>query len=80
MKNSRIIYYDSFSIAVINPSGKMRRLYCPFLVKCIANIDKIEENSSVYVDEVNKDYDENLLYKITGNFYPYSNFRISINF
>ena len=80
MKNSRIVYYDSFSIAVINPSGKMRRLYCPFLVKCIASIDDIEEYSSVYVDQVFKDPDNLLKYLIGGNLYAYSNFRISINF
>ncbi len=80
MKNSRIVYYDSFSIAVINPSGKMRRLYCPFLVKCIYTTDEIKENSSVYVDQVFKDPDDKLSYMIGGNLYAYSNFRISINF
>lgn len=80
MKNDRIIYYDSFSIAVINPSGKIRRLYCPFLVKCIASIDEIQENSSLYVDQVYKDPDDLLNYMIGGNLYAYSNFRISINF
>ena len=80
MKNSRIVYYDSFSIAVINPSGKMRRLYCPFLVKCAATIDEIQENSSVYVDQVFKDPDDKLTYMIGGSLYPYSNFRILINF
>ena len=80
MRNSRLVYYDSFSITVINPCGKMRRLYCPFVVKCIASIDKIEENSSVYVEEVFKDPDDLLSYMISGNLYPYSNFRISINF
>ena len=80
MRNSRIIYYDSFSIAVINSSGKMRRVYCPFLVKCIASIDEIEENSSVYVEQVFKDPDEILTYLIGGNLYAYSNFRILINF
>ena len=80
MKNSRIVYYDSFSIAVINPSGKMRRLYCPFLVKCVNNIDEIHENSCVYVDQVFKDSDALLSYLIGGNLYAYSNFRISMNF
>lgn len=80
MKNSRIVYYDTFSIAVINPSGKMRRLYCPFLVKCVNSIDEIQENSSVYVDQVFKDPDNLLTYLIGGNLYPYSNFRITVNF
>ena len=80
MKNSRIIYYDSFSFAVINPSGKMRRLYCPFLVKCVISIDEIEENSSVYVDQVFKDPDDLLNYMVGGNLYAYSHFIISMNF
>ena len=80
MKNSRIVYYDSFSIAVINPSGKMRRLYCPFMVKCITTIDDIQEHSSIYVDQVFKDPDNVLTYLIAGSLYSYSNFRININF
>ena len=80
MKYSRIVYHDSFSIVVINPSGKMRRLYCPFLVKCIASIDDIEENSSVYVEQVFKDPDDLISYMIGDNLYQYSNFRITINF
>lgn len=80
MKNSRIVYYDSFSIAVINSKSKLRRLYCPFMVKCIRSIDDIQVDCFVYVDEVYKDPDELLVYKISGNIYPYSNFRLSINF
>ena len=80
MKNSRIVYYDTFSIAVINSKSKLRRLYCPFMVKCITTIDDIQENSSVYVDQVFKDPDDRLTYMIGGNLYAYSNFRISINF
>ena len=80
MSNSKIVYYDNFSIVVINPSGKMRRLYCPFLVKCINSIDDLQENSSVYVDQVFKDPDDLLSYMIGGNLYPYSNFRIFIKF
>lgn len=80
MRNSKIIYYDSFSIAVINPSGKMRRIFCPFLIKCITTIEDIKENSSVYVDQVFKDPDDLITYLIGGNLYPYSNFRITINF
>ena len=80
MKNSRIVYYDTFSIAVINPSGKMRRLYCPFLVKCVNDIDEIQENSIVYVDQVFNDPDDLLTYLIGGNLYPYSNFRVTVNF
>lgn len=80
MKNSRIVYYDSFSVAVINTKGQIRRVYCPFIVKCIKTIDDIQENSVVYVDQVLKDPDDLLTYLIGGNLYPYYNFRITINF
>ena len=80
MKNNRVVYYDSFSIAVINANGKIRRLYCPFLVKCIHSVDEIQFDSCVYVDQVFKDPDDKLTYLIGGNLYAYFNFKISINF
>ena len=80
MKEPKIVYYDSNSIAVISSKSKLRRLYCPFLVKCINTINDIQENSSVYVEQVFKDPNNLLSYMIGGNLYPYSNFRISINF
>jgi len=80
MKNNRIVYHDSFSIAVINPNGELRRIYCPFMIKCQRQVDNIQENSMVYVDQVFKDPDDLLTYLIGGNQYPYSFFRISINF
>ena len=80
MKNSRIVYYDSFSIAVINPNVEIRRLYCPFIVKCKSQVGDIQENSMVYVDQVFKDPDDLLTYLIGGNLYPFSFFRIYINF
>ena len=80
MKNSRIVYYDSFSVAVINTKGQIRRVYCPFIVKCMKTVDDIQENSVVYVDQVFKDPDDLLNYLIGGNLYPFSFFRVSINF
>ncbi len=80
-KYNRIVYYyDSFSMAVINQSGKLRRLYTPFMVKCVKSIDDIQVNSFVYVDEVFKDPDDLLLYKIGGNIYGFTNFEIKINY
>ena len=80
MKNSRIVYYDSFSIAVINPNGELRRIYCPFMVKCKRQVENIQENSMVYVDQVINDPDDLLTYLIGDKLYSFSNFRISVNF
>lgn len=80
MRNNRIVYYDSFSVAVINSKSKLRRLYCPFMVKCINTTDGIKADSYVYVDQVLNDSENKLLFKIGGKLYSYSDFRISINF
>jgi len=80
MKNSRIVYYDSFSVAVINTKGQIRRVYCPFIVKCMKTVDDIQENSTVYVDQVFNDPDDLLNYLIGANLYPFSHFRINITF
>ena len=78
--NNTVLYYDSFSILVINPTGKIRRLYTPFRVQCIAPADSIQINTTLFVDEVFEDQDDLLLFKINGNLYPYTYFAISINF
>jgi len=80
-KYNRIVYYyDSFSIVVINPSGKLRRLYTPFLVKCIKRIDDVQEYTCIYVDEVFKNQQEIVFYKIGGKIYNYKYFSIQISF
>ncbi len=50
------------------------------MVKCKGQVGDIQENSMVYVDQVFKDPDDLLAYLIGGNLYPFSFFRIFINF
>ncbi len=80
MKNSRIVYYDSFSIAVINPNGELRRIYCPFMVKCKRQVDNIQENSMVYVEEVCSNVNGLLFYRIGQLFYKYDDFSLKSKF
>jgi hypothetical protein len=80
MKNSKIVYYDSFSVAVINSKGQIRRVYCPFIVKCISDIDNIKVNSDVFVEEISTNAKGQLYYRVGILFYKYSNFQIKINF
>jgi hypothetical protein len=80
MKNSRIVYYDSFSIAVINPNGELRRIYCPFMVKCKRQVDSIQENSLVYVEEVYSNVNGLLFYRIGLLFYKYDDFSLKSRF
>lgn len=78
--NNNIYYCDSFSILVLNPKGEIRILYAPFRVTCIQSVKGLHQNSIVFVDEVFEDKKQQLLYKINGNIYPYSLFRIDIKF
>ena len=64
-----ILFYDSFSILLLNPNGQLRRLYTPFRVTCINHIDNIRLNAVLFVDEVFEDQDDLLLFKIYGNLY-----------
>jgi len=75
-----ILYYDSYSLLVINPKGKIRRVYTPFKVHCIEPVDDLQFNSRLIVDEVFEDQEDKLLYKICGNLYAYQHFEITIQF
>ena len=68
------------SVLLINPIGKIRRLFTPFKVVCIESINGIPINTSVFVDEVlNNDRDQ-LLYQINGSLYLYKHFQITAKF
>ena len=79
----RAFYYDKNSILVINPKGRMRKLYCPFRVYPIANSAKpamFAKSHWVYVQEVHQDKIERLLFLINGKLHPYHEFFITIKF
>ncbi len=78
--NNNIYYCDSFSILVLNPKGEIRILYAPFRVTCIQSVNSIRKNSILFVDEVFEHRKDQLHYRINGNIYPYSLFRIDIKF
>lgn len=79
-KKQNILFYDTYSVVVINRTGRIRRLYTPFKVLCTEGVDDLHQNTSLFVDEVFEDPDDFLLYKINGNLYPYYHFTIKINF
>lgn len=78
--DSTYLYYDGYSIMVVNSFGRIRRLYTPFRVQCIDPVDEIVFNSSLFVDEIFEDADNLLLFKINGNLYPFYHFSIEIRF
>ena len=80
MKKNIVKFYDLTSIAVINPAGKIRVLYCPFRVKCIWSIEEISNNTFVYVEEVFQDNNFQILYKVGGKIYCHKHFILNINY
>jgi hypothetical protein len=78
--NQQLVYFDEHSVLVINPKGKIKRLYTPFRVRCIDPLDKIPLNTWVRVDRVTSTEQVPLLYQINGNWYGHDHFSILINF
>ena len=68
------------SVLLINPMGKIRRLYTPFKVVCIEAIHDIPINTSVFVDEVLNNDQDQLIYQINGVLYLYKYFQIGAKF
>jgi|GEM_PF-1725651 hypothetical protein len=68
---------DPFSLLVINRSGTLRRIFCPFWVRCKASTILFELSNLYVVDMVKSDMAENVVtYIINGQTVEHSNFEI----
>jgi len=73
-------FCDPHSILVINVSGKLRRLFCPFRVKCVKQVMNIPKGSWVIVEEVAMTPKDELIFIISGRPYAHAYFQIFIQF
>jgi hypothetical protein len=80
MDPPQINFVDYNSVLVINPAGKMRQLFTPFKVLVLQATDLFSENSMLIVDEIRPHDEHRLLYHISGNWWPYHIFLITISF
>ena len=80
MDSHHINYVDNRSILIVNPTGKIRQLFCPFRVKVVTDTSILKQDSLVLVDEVKLHRDHLLLYRIGGNWWTYDLFRIAAVF
>lgn len=67
---------DFNSILVIEPSGNIRRLYCPFHVISLMNFPEIKEGQKVSVDAIKVSLQLEELYIIKGEAYLIRYFKI----
>jgi hypothetical protein len=73
-------YCDSGSILLVNQSGLLRKLYCPFRVKSVVAIGGFKPNVHLWVDEVATNSKDELFYMILGKPFLYTHFEIKANF
>ena len=69
---------DPNSLLVINSSGVLQRLRCPFLVKLIEPVKGLEFRGEYQVQSVMEDTNRVLVYFVLGKPYYYFNFCIEL--
>jgi hypothetical protein len=72
----KLQYAGSNSLLVVSPSGKLRRLFVPIMVKCIRGVNIIRQGSTVYVEEIAEHPKCKLMYRVLGSWYSFEYFRI----
>ena len=72
----KLHYAGSNSLLVVNPSGKLRRLFVPIMVKCIRGVNIIRQGSTVYVEKIAEHPQCKLMYRVLGSWYSFEYFRI----
>jgi len=63
---------------VIDGSGNLRRLYCPFKVICLINFPAISKGDKVSVDAIKLTVEVREVYIIRGTAYHIAYFRITL--
>lgn len=79
-KKTTMHFCDANSILVVNPSGKIRKLYTPFRVKCIESTGNIKEGTTVHVEEVYNTKADELIFMVQGASLSFKHFHIDIKF
>ena len=83
MSNSKYLqellkWVSSGSLLVIDPSGQLRRIYCPFKVICLVNFPDIAQGQKVSVDAVKLTVEVKEVYIIKGTAYHIAFFMITL--
>lgn len=73
MNETTLQYIDPFSILVVDASGVLKRIFCPFKVVS-AFID--DDHQEYLVEMVRKNPDNEVLYVIGGQIWSHSSFII----
>jgi len=75
-----VSYCDHTSILIVNTMGRIRRLYTPFRVVCREDYMELRKGTSIYVDEIATNPQDELLYITSLGVYAHSHFNIVASF
>jgi hypothetical protein len=73
-------YCDANSILLVNHTGTIRKLYCPFRVRYIGIQRHYKAGVYLWVEQVAATEKDELIYLILGKPHPYSDFEIKASF
>lgn len=68
------IIIDPFSILVVNAKGELKRIYCPFLARCMIPKDELVLNKVYAVEMVKVEPIEDIFFIIKGKIYSHHRF------
>ena len=80
MDPPKINFISANSLLVINPHGKLKQIFVPFTVKVISPTSILLLGSWVVVEEIKIHSIHKLLYRVTGQWWTYNIFLITIKF
>lgn len=70
------IVIDPFSLLVVNSQGELKRIYCPFLARCMIPISNLLQYEAYIIDMVKTETSEEIIFIIQGKPYLHSYFNI----
>jgi hypothetical protein len=80
LQDLSVYYNNRNSILIVNKTGVLKTLYCPFKVVCIYGVQGLLPGTFVWVEEVICNTRDELIYIILNHHYHYSYFIITISF
>ena len=69
---------DPFSMLIVSQQGVLKRVFCPFWVRCRSPTETISINQRMLVDMVKSDSYKRIQYVIKGKVYNHSLFEILV--
>ena len=73
-------YCNANSILIVNSTGKLGKLYCPFRVQSIRKSPYFKPGTLLWVDEVVSNEENELIYFIFGKGFQHSSFVLKVSF